>query len=356
MLLISEAITVKTPLEIESKSGNIKTFKTWQRRIPQLESPHLSPRDTIAENSTMSLELFVATKFIPEHVETKNTAGRRHYYAILKHVLHPEKIDRMFSPDTEKVRARMKSLLDWPYLDNVRLCDLQPAHVRQLTASALAHGYSTQTILHIRNVISAIISHAKREKCFDGDNPTLGVTLPPMARGRAQNLTIVQAKRMLQLMGYPEREIALMAIITGMSVSEICGLQWKYVNLTDSKIYVDGAAIAPRSILVKNRQNSAGLVGVNAHRVRTIDIPEPLYRTLLSLKQQQNDPDPNLLVSPSWDGRPVNPYRLRMQRLRPIGRKLEMPGLSWQILTRAHNALMSELRTQFYDDLTISAE
>lgn len=301
----------------------------------------------------MCLELFVATKFIPEHVETKSTAGRRHYYAILKHVLHPEKIDRLSCPETDKGRARMKSLPDWPYLDDVRLCDLQPTHVRQLTASALAHGYSTQTILHIRNVISAIISHAKRERCFDGENPIFGVTLPPMARGRTQNLTIVQAKKMLQFMQYPEREITLMTIITGMSVSEICGLQWKYVNLTDSKVYIEGEAIPPRSIFVKNQRNSAGLVGVNAHRVRIVDIPEALFRTLLSLKQQQNNPDPNLLVSPSRDGTPVNPYSLRAQRLRPIGRKLEMPGLSWQILTRAHNALMSELRTQFYDDLTV---
>jgi integrase len=271
-------------------------------------------------------------------------------------VLSPEKIDRLFSPETEKVKARMKTLPGWPYLDNVRLCDLQPTHVRQLTASALAHGYSTQTILHIRNVISAIISHAKREKCFDGDNPIFGVTLPPMARGRAQNLSIVQAKKMLQLMQYPEREITLMTIITGMSVSEICGLQWKYVNLTDSKVYIEGVAIPPRSIFVKNQHNSSGLVSVNSHRVRTVDIPEALFRTLLSLKQQQDDPDPNLLVSPSRDGTPVNPYSLRAQRLRPIGRKLEMPGLSWQILTRAHNALISELRTQFYDDLTVCAK
>jgi integrase len=173
-----------------------------------------------------------------------------------------------------------------------------------------------------------------------------------MARVRAQNLTIIQAKKMLQLMRYPEREITLMAIITGMSVSEICGLQWKYVNLTDSKVYVEGVAIPPRSIFVKNQHNSSGLVNVNAHRVRTIDIPEPLFRTLLSLKRQQNNPDPSLLVSPSWDGTPVNPCRLRIQRLGPIGRKLKMPGLSWQILTRAHNALIYELRTQFYDDLT----
>ena len=169
-----------------SKSGSNKTDKNRQRRTLQIASSPLSAHETTAKNSTMCLELFVATKFIPEHVETKSAAGRRHYHAILKHVLHPEKIDCLFSSETDKARARMKSLPDWPYLDDVRLCDLQPAHVRQLTASAFAHGYSTQTILHIRNVISAIISHAKREKCFDGENPILASLCPDGGGARFQ--------------------------------------------------------------------------------------------------------------------------------------------------------------------------
>lgn len=338
-----------------SKFGSHQTGNLRQRRKTQDEFTPLSIYETLAKNSAMTLSQFVITKFIPEHVEQKSTAGRRHYYAILKHVLHPEQMDRIFSLETDHPRVRLKSLPDWPYLDQVRLCDLRPGHIRTLTACAIAHGYSPQTILHIRNVVSAIVSHAKRERCFDGENPLSGVAMPPMARTRAQNLTIVQAKRMIQLMQSPEREIALMTIITGMGVSVICGLQWKYVNLTDSKVSIDGVSIAPCSIFVRNQHNSAGLVGVNAHRVRTIDIPDALFRTLLSLKQQQNDPDPNRLVSPSRDGTPVNPYGLRAQRLRPIGKKLEISGLSWQILTRAHNALMSELRSQFYDDLTVWA-
>ena len=93
---------METPLKTVSKSGSDRTHKNRQRRIPPIASAPLSLHETMANNSTMSLELFVATKFIPEHVETKRAAGRRHYYAILKHVLQPEKIDRLL----EVVRLR----------------------------------------------------------------------------------------------------------------------------------------------------------------------------------------------------------------------------------------------------------
>ena len=354
--LTSEGRTMGKPSEITSKLGSGEASRDLRQRAAGMNASLLSFYERVAQNSTMSLEVFVAKKFIPENVEHKRPAGRRHYQAMLKHLLRPEKVDRLFSPETDKPTGRLRALPDWPYLDRVRLCDLQPAHMQQLAASALSHGYSTQTIMHIRNVISAIISHAKREQCFSGENPISGVQLPPMARGRAQNLTIIQAKRLLGLMQYPEREIALITITTGMSISEICGLQWKYINLTDSKVHTEGEPIAPRSIVVKNQCSSSGLVGVNIHRVRTVEIPEPLFRTLLTLRRAQNNPDPNCLLLPSKAGTPINPYSLRIQRLRPIGRSLEMPWLSWQILTRAHNALLSELRMQFYDDLTLSGQ
>ena len=344
------------PSEIASELAYVGVSRKPRQTTPRMSASLVSFYETVARNSTISLEAFVAKKFIPEHVKHKRPAGRKHYQAILKYVLRPEKVDRLFSLEIDRPKGRLKALPDWPYLDHVRLCDLQPVHMQQLAASALSHGYSTQTIKHIRNVISAIVSHARREQYFGGENPISGVQLPPMARGRVQNLTIIQAKRMLGLMQYPEREIALIMITTGMSISETCGLQWKYVNLTDSTVYSEAESIAPRSIVVKNQYSSSGLVDVNIHRVRTVEIPEPLFRTLRTLRQAQNNPDPNCLVLPSRAGTPINPYSLRIQRLTPIGRKLEMPWLSWQILTRAHNALLSELRMQFYDDLAVSAQ
>src|SRR5271169_2293406 len=138
-----------------------------------------SPHDA-SEDSRISLAAFIERKFIPHHVELKSLAGRTHYQAILKHILRPETVERIFSPYVGTAKARLKAAPDWPYLDDIRLCDLNADHVRQLTASASAHGYSHQTVKHIRNVMSAIVSHARREHMFNGDNPISEVELPPM--------------------------------------------------------------------------------------------------------------------------------------------------------------------------------
>ena len=44
-------------------------------------------------------------------------------------------------------------------------------------------------------------------------------------------------------MRYPEKDIALFALLTGMNVTEICGLKWQYVNLSNDRHIVDDEVI-----------------------------------------------------------------------------------------------------------------
>jgi integrase len=313
----------------------------------------LSPRDT-GEDSAIPFAEFIETKFIPHHVELKSLAGRTHYQAILKHILRPETVERLFTPYIGTAKSRLKSVPDWPYMDEIRLCDLNADHVRRLTSSASAHGYSHQTVKHIRNVMSAIVSHARREHMFSGDNPISEVELPPMPHRESHNLTIVEAKTILGIMKYPEREIALITITVGMSISEICALQWKHLNLTGSTIYSDGKLIPPRSILVSRQWNAMGVVEANSNRIREVSVPDPLIQALMRLRRRHGIADPNSFVIATRDGNPIRPSSVGTLRLKPIGRELEMPWLSWQVLKRAHEALLSELRVQLSDDLVLS--
>src|ERR1700733_13407000 len=97
------------------------------------------------EGPTISMVRFVESCFIPNHVELKTRAGRTHYHAILKHVLRPETVDRLLLPYRGMSKSKLRSIPEWPYLDETRLCDIPPDHVRRLTALAVRHGYSPQT-------------------------------------------------------------------------------------------------------------------------------------------------------------------------------------------------------------------
>lgn len=316
-----------------------------------LDVRSLSPCYAVTCDPTVSLAKFVEEKFIPNHVERKSLAGRTHYQAILKHVLRPETVNRLFTSSVGIEKARLKSLPDWPYLDEVRLCDLTPDHVRNLTTSASTRGYSPQTVKHIRSVMSAVISHAKRERMFDGGNPVVEVALPLIPRKTPRDLTIVETKTILGLMQYPEREMALVTITTGMSITQICALQWKHINLTACAVNAEGKQIPPRSIIVKNQWNAGEVADGRADRDRYVVVPEPLIGALMRLRRRRRIADPNGFVIATREGSPIRPESIRIQRLKPIGRRLEMPWLSWQVLKRAHEVLLLELRVQLTADL-----
>jgi len=310
----------------------------------------VSESRTELPGAAVSLAEYIEEKFIPNHVSSKTSAGRMHYQAILKHILTPETVERIFAPSGSK--SRLRTLPDWPYLDHVRLCDLTSDHVRRLVMSASTRGYSPQTIKHIKNVVGRVISHARKEGFFNGENPASEIKLPAILHRNVHRLTIAEAKAILRLMQYPEREIALITMTTGMTVSEICALRWKSVNLTDEPVYCDGEVIPPRHALVKQQQNDPDSVPPGASRMRIVEIPEPLARRLQRLRREMRHFEPETFLLENQGGTPLCPMVI-CSRLELIGREAGIPWLSWPALKRAHQTLLSDLRVQLSDELML---
>lgn len=240
-------------------------------------------------------------------------------------------------------------------MDNVRLCDLKPDHVRRIISAALDRGYSVQTVKHVRNVIGTIISHATKRRSFSGDNPAFQVPLPKMIRKAETNLTLAQTRQLLGVMRYPEREMALIAMFTGLNMLEICGLQWKHVNLTASPVHVDGNLVPPRSIAVKKQWNRVDLDNVRENRSRDVAVSQLLLSLLTELKQKQAYAGPNNFVLVTRAGTAFWPSTILQNRLKPLGRELGMPWLSWHLFTKAHKTIMSESGMDLTGDFQFSS-
>lgn len=301
-------------------------------------------------SARMTVAKFVETRFLPDHVAIKTTPGRRHYQAILKHVLTPEEVEGMFGTKVEESRNKLQPKPDWPYLSNLRLCDTNPDRVQELIAAAVHSGYSSQTIRHIRNVVGAVFSHALKTRHFTGDNPAALVTLPGMKRKESHALTLQQTIRALELMQYPEREVTLFVILTSMNIAEICGLQWKYVNLSEHHLTREGESIPPRSIVVRNQWYRGELCQVPPGRRKNIPIPLFLFSLLQTLSRARNS-GWNDYVLCTRSGRPINQINLAARRLKLIGRELQMPWISWQVLRRTRGTLAYEYGTQVQHEL-----
>jgi integrase len=286
---------------------------------------------------------FVERKFAHEHVARKTVSGQTHYKAMLKHVLTPEEVSLVFSGGTDAARTKLKALPNWPYMSKMRLCDIKPDDVQRLMSAALAQGYSWQTAAHIRNVISAIFEHARKER-FADENPAALVTLPGVLRKEKHVMTLAQVNQVLGLMQYPEKEMALFALLTSMNMGEICGLQWKRVNLTEEWSTADGEPIPPGSFAIRKQWCRGELndIGVKS-RQRNVPIPEPLVPILLELSRRRTAISHDDFVLASRGGTPIRVDNILERRLKAIGKELEMPWLSWQVLRHAHRTLTYEL-------------
>ena len=338
-------------IDLSTASSVLTENKTqwmpWKNLLSQLQ------QNALAQRCTMTVAEFVERKFVPEHVALKESSGRTHYQAMLKHVLTPEEVDRLFRVSPKESKKKLKAVPDWPYLSEVRLCDVQPDHVHRLTSAALERGYATQTVTHIRNVVSAIFSHARREQCFMGDNPVTQVKPPEIARKEPRALTFAQAKEVLEAMRYPEREMTLIALFTGMNVAEICGLQWRHVNLTAIQNNRDGVLIPPRTIAVRKQWYRGELGSVKPGRARFLPIPQSLLQTLIKLSSRPNFTGPDDFVLVSRAGTPANQTNILVQRLKPIAMRLQVPSLSWLVFRRTRKAWAAEFGIQFEESMAM---
>ena len=295
-----------------------------------------------------TVEEFVRRAFVPEHVATKQLAGQMHYRAMLKHVIHPEDVDRIFGGAWASSRSKLKGVPGWPYVGSLPLSDVRPDHVQRLIAAAMAHGYSTQTVAHIRRVTSAIFICARRRGLFGGENPAAVAAGPEIVHNRAHVLTLHQTRAALQAMRYPEKEMALIALLTGMNLAEICGLQWKFVNMTSSLRTLDDELIAPRTISVRNTWRRGELVNwTRRNHNASVEITDALLTVLASLSSRKECTGPDDFVLASPTGKPLSQRYIAVRRLKAIGDSIGAPWLSWQVLRRTRMHLIRQFGLEF---------
>jgi CRP-like cAMP-binding protein len=299
---------------------------------------------------SMSFGEFVRQRFIPEFVENKMSAGRRHFREILKYILLSENGSHVFAKASERKGIRRRAISAWPYMDSLRLCDINGERVQHIISTALASGYSPQTATHIRNVIRAIYSHAIRTRCYTGANPAALVPLPAVVHRDEHILTLDQLKEVMALMRFPENAIALFALLTEMNLVEISGLQWQYVNLSDDVQLAGDDWIPAKTIAVRNQWYRGEFRPVMRSRRRFVSVPELLCSMLLDLRCRSRFSRPQDFVVASQSGNPVYPGNIAKRRLKLIGQSCDMLWLSWHVFSRTHLRLKSEYGRHLHNE------
>src|SRR5215469_7240148 len=100
-------------------------FSVQGQPVIAFTAPHSTQE---ASDGTISIGLadFVERRFIPEYVMQRRPAGRAHLYAILKHILSPERVDSAFHVDRFCRRTKLTHIAGWPYLDALPISEITP--------------------------------------------------------------------------------------------------------------------------------------------------------------------------------------------------------------------------------------
>lgn len=284
--------------------------------------------------------------FLPEYVAVKRSAGRAYFRTILNHVIPPEQVACVFSSIGKKPANKLQSNPEWPYLGSLPLSEISTEKIQRLVLTALSRGYSIQTTVHIRNVLRVIFSHATQTGHFRGENPASSVILPAIIRREVNPLSLTQLRQVVQRMRYPERNVAIFVLLTDLSIAEICGLQWKHLNLSIIARPAGDEFLPAMTIAVRKQIYRGEFGPAPSKRQRLVRIPDVLYFFLNELKARKRFTSPDDLVFVSRNGTPIHPENVAARRLKMIGQSLHIPSLSWRSFCRTRIALSSKYGRQ----------
>ena len=226
----------------------------------------------------------------------------------------------------------------------VRLRDFRTRDGEQILAEiAKQKQLGRNTLLHIKNLLSAAFKHAKRLGAINGVNPIQDVSIPkakPTAETYAYSVEEIFS--MLSVLSYPASTIVATAAFTGLRRSELRGLQWE--NYREGALWVT-QSVWERFVSEPKTERSKGVVPVI----------KPLAKLLEAHRRVQGNPQTGFMfVSRNYGGskRAVDLESLLKWQIKP---KLEENKLIWRGWHAFRRGLATNLHRLGVPDKTIQA-
>jgi integrase len=273
-----------------------------RRQARKLAEEHLRPLNLgrLVPQSTVTLQQFVETHFVPNVFPVLKPSSRERYRRTLdNHIL--------------------------PALGSRRLSDVGTLDLQRFILQKSQAGLSWACVDHYRHLLSKIFSMAKKWGYFTGENPARGIELPEKKAVREKHvLPPQQISRLLSILAEPARTMALVAILTGLRIGEILALRWQDLDLVAGQLRVEQACY---------RGQMGSPKTPNSRRV--LPLPGALIEALKA-RASKLDGTPEGLLFQTRSGRPFNPSNLFQSHLKPAGREIGAPWLNWHTLRRTH--------------------
>lgn len=259
---------------------------------------------------------------VPQAVETFGEFVRKHWIPTLLPT---------FRPSTAEIYGvnLKKHLL--PHFGEMRLCDLSAADVQSFVVERSQAGMSWNTVNHLRNLVSRILTTALEWK-FVSSNAAHGVRMPfkQLSRPR-QIVTANQAKLLLHELPEPVRTMTLVCIFTGVRAGELFALRWRHVDFG-------------RGVLQVRESVYKGKYGPPKTRNGVRDLPLAIIakNALVEHQKRAGQVNGDQLVFPSRVGTALARNNVLRRIVYPACDRAKIPRVCWHTLRHLHATLLSE--------------
>jgi integrase len=229
-----------------------------------------------------------------------------------------------------------------PLLGGLALAKLQPAHISEAYAKALASGrrdgkggLSPRTVTHMHRVLREALQQALAWQLL-ARNPADAVKPPKVERKQLSTYDIQQTAELLEgLRGNRMFIPTVLAGLCGLRRGEIAALQWKHIDIERRQIAVAQSAEQTRAG-VRYKPPKSG-------RARTVAMSDTVTAELRAHRVAQAEGllnlgvrlSENTFVVARADGSPLQPNSLSHEWVRQIG-KIGLPRIRYHDLRHAH--------------------
>ena len=233
----------------------------------------------------------------------------------------PNLVEKM-KPNTGKMYEFLWKKHVGPAFERERMRDITGFHVDRFLSEKYKQGYASQTVLHLRSVLSKMFKTAIKWRWLT-ENPARDIEPPPTRIKREQHaLSIGDVTRLLKQLKNPAKLVVMLGVMLGLRIGEILGLRQEDIDC---------------GILHVRRSWCRGqLGGTKTGKDRHLPIPPVLGEALR--KYCSHRPASGWLFS-SDNGNPLNDRNLIQRYVYPVAKRLGIPHFSWHSLRHTFSTL-----------------
>jgi integrase len=215
-----------------------------------------------------------------------------------------------------------------PRWSSVILTDIKPLHVSEWLKKV---PLSPKTKGHVRALFHMLFERAMLWGLLDLQrNPIELIKLKGTSRRlrRPHIITPEKFQELITILEQPYRTMAIVAICTGLRVSEVLALRWEHIDFSAGLILVQQGVVSGRIGKVKTEASND-------------EIPlDPVFAQLLLT--WRGDRTSGLVFPSHVTGRSYHAGILQQKILRPKGAEIGIPKLGWHTFRHTYRSLLDE--------------